>query len=191
MSYKIGLAMVAGTLLAMQATQVEATPIALTVGDANYVGSIAPDHPASPTDEAGYIDYLIGLPLNGSGPDSGQTITRSGNSFSSLSAISLNPTPVPTAFSSSGKNTSITLTSAQDYVAARYGGHGGIAYVWDISGLDYSLGFTVPAKSPAGNGISGINVFDPYTPPVPDGGETALLLGTTLTGIDLIRRKMS
>jgi VPDSG-CTERM motif len=191
MNFKVGLAMVAGAFVAMWATQVEATPISLTVGDLNYLGSIVPDHPADATDEAGYIDYLISLNINVSGSDSGQTITRSGNSFSPLDTIPTSPSPVP-AFSSTGNNTSISLTSAQEYVAVRYGASsGGIAYVWYIGGLDYTLGFTVPANSPAGNGISGINVFEPYTPSVPDGGTTALLLGAALSGLGLLRRKLS
>jgi hypothetical protein len=85
---------------------------------------------------------------------------------------------------------------AGDYIVEHYGvgpggnpgtGGGLVAYY-----VDATQSYTVPNTGPGPNGTGGISFVDVWDHvSVPDGGTTVLLLGTALSGIGLLRRKLS
>ena len=108
----------------------------------------------------------------------GQTFTRSNNDFG----------PLPTAvFSHNGTGTSVDLGGGglYTYLFAKYDGpnYGSeVWYVGDLSGI-----ITIPAEA-GGYGLSGWTLFGPGGQGVPDGGTTAMLLGTALGALGMARR---
>jgi hypothetical protein len=87
---------------------------------------------------------------------------------------------------------SITIpTGGYDYIAMHWGGPGGgkiqAFYVGDIGGAVPS---TITFKAPSKYGLSWYDAFDKVTTTVPDGGGTLVLLGTALSGLGLLRRKL-
>jgi hypothetical protein len=109
----------------------------------------------------------------------GQTYFRSNNTLS----------PLPQAVLGGlvdGTSTTINLGSGlYTYLFAKYDGpnYGSeVWYVGDLSGM-----ITIPATA-GGYGLSGWTLFGPGVPGVPDGGITAMLLGTALGALGLARR---
>jgi len=136
--------------------------------------------PADPADVATYINFMTALAPGTSGTFSGQTIARSINLFGSL------PTATVTG-SHSGTGTTIDLNAfgTFTYLFAKYDGQNDVSQVWNISGLTGVI--TIPADGPLGYGLSGWILFGP-TGQVPDGGTTAMLLGTALGALGMARR---
>jgi hypothetical protein len=85
---------------------------------------------------------------------------------------------------------------AGDYIVIHYGvgpggvpgtGGGLVAYY-----VDANQSFDVPDNGPGPNGLGGVSFVDVWDHvSVPDGGTTVLLLGTALSGLALVRRKLS
>jgi len=165
--------------------------IALGLGSSQFLGDAIPALPESTADDAQFINAMIGLSLNGTttvtiGPHV-NTIVRSGNSFGSL----------PTADAST-VTTPGTMTfgsgSGYTYLFAFYGGGNTlglgqtqVGLAWDVSGLTGT--FTIPTDA-----LSHWELFNPGDTThthVPDGGSTLALLGAALTGIGLLRNKIS
>jgi VPDSG-CTERM motif len=148
--------------------------------DTHVVGTISPGAPADPADVATYINFMIGLAPGGSGTFSGQTITRTTNTFGSL------PTASATG-SVSGTGTTIDLNALGTftYLFAKYDGQNDLSQVWNISGLTGVI--TIPAFGPLGYGLSGWVLFGPNGF-VPDGGTTVMLLGAALGALGMARR---
>ena len=151
--------------------------------DTHVVGTITPGAPADPTDVASYINFMIALPLGGSGTccSGPQTVTRTTNVFGSL------PTADGTT-AVSGTGTTIDLDSLGTftYLFAKYDGKNDNSQVWDIAGLTGVI--TIPANGPLGYGLSGWILFDQIAPGVPDGGTTVMLLGAALGALGMARR---
>ena len=149
--------------------------------DTHVVGTISPGAPADPTDVAGYINFMIALLPGGAGTFNGQIITRSINLFGSL--------PTASAVGAvSGTGTTIDLNAIGGtftYLFAKYDGQNDLSQVWNITGLTGVI--TIPADGPLGYGLSGWILFGP-TGQVPDGGTTAMLLGTALGALGMARR---
>ena len=145
------------------------------------------------------VNTLIPLALNAtasplgqqSSPSTPTLYTRSGNAFSPL------PTAVTTGASGqSGSGLSIvggyveiTLGSGFTYLAAKWDGPQGGAMVYDIAGLAAGTVIDLP-QTAFGHGMTGWTLIDGTTT-VPDGGTTVLLLGAALSGLGLVRRKLS
>jgi hypothetical protein len=82
----------------------------------------------------------------------------------------------------------ITLTgSGAYYLVAKYDGPNGGAEVWDISGLSGGDIINLPSKAWR-HGMTGYALFGAS---IPDGGATVLLLGAALSGLGVLRRKLS
>ena len=149
--------------------------------DTHVVGTITPGAPADPADVANYINFMIALLPGGAGISDGQIITRSTNLFGSL--------PTASAVGAvSGTGTTIDLNAIGGtftYLFAKYDGQNDLSQVWNISGLSGVI--TIPADGPLGYGLSGWILFGP-TGQVPDGGTTAMLLGTALGALGMARR---
>jgi VPDSG-CTERM motif len=151
--------------------------------DPHVVGTITPGAPADPADVATYINFMIGLAPGGSGTFSGQTITRTTNTFGSL------PTASATgAVSGTGTTIDLNALGTFTYLFAKYDGQNDNSQVWNISGLTGII--TIPADGPNGYGLSGWILFGP-TGQVPDGGTTVMLLGAALGALGMVRRMMS
>jgi hypothetical protein len=148
--------------------------------DPHVVGTITPGAPADPADVATYINFMIQLTPGDSQPFSGQTITRSTNTFGSL------PTASATgAVSGTGTTIDLNALGTFTYLFAKYDGQNDNSVVWNIAGLTGTL--TIPADGPNGYGLSGWILFGP-TGQVPDGGTTVMLLGAALGALGMARR---
>jgi VPDSG-CTERM motif len=158
----------------------------LAFNDQYVVGTISPGAPADPADVATYVNFMIGLGLGNSGTFSGQTITRSNNVFASLPNAVFNPSD-PNA---QGTTTTINLGAGgtYTYLFAKYDGQNDNSLVWYVGNLSGII--TIPQNGPLGHGLSGWILFGPGTPGVPDGGTTAMLLGTALGALGMARRAL-
>jgi hypothetical protein len=173
------------TKLAMLCTAVCAAMLAfspnanaLTIGDTHEIGFVDFGIPSGDQDRTDYVNHLIGMGLGTQDDFGGQHFTRSNNSFGSL------PTAV---FALNGTSTSINLGAGgtYSYLFAKYDGpnYGSeVWYVGDLSGI-----ITIPATA-GGYGLSGWTLFGPGGQGVPDGGTTAMLLGTALGALGMARR---
>lgn len=192
------LAVLCALAFGLVATDAQAAPINLTVGDAFYLGFYTPPEPASLADEAGYINTLLGLGPGGSlvVPDhpKDRTFTRQ---QSTLVATSLPLAVVPGAAKvnipdgSPYTGTAINVTGFT-YLVGKYDGQNAGGYVWLVSGLTE---VTIPTKlgnltSTKGSthALSHYSLFNPTTS-VPDGGMTLMLLGGALVGLEGLRRR--
>jgi hypothetical protein len=152
---------------------------ALTIGDEHEIGFVEFGIPSGDQDRTNYVNHLIAMGLGTQDDFGGQHFTRSNNSFGSL------PTAV---FALNGTSTSINLGAAgtYTYLFAKYDGpnYGSeVWYVGDLSGV-----ITIPATA-GGYGLSGWTLFTAGGPQgVPDGGTTAMLLGTALGALGMARR---
>ncbi len=177
--------LILGRQLAMLSTAVCAVTLALSddaranslsFSDIHVVGTASPGAPADPADVASYINFMIALPLGGSGSFSGETIARSNNVFGSLpQALSIGAV--------SGTGTTVNLgSSGFIYLFAKYDGQNDNSLVWDVAGLTGI--YTIPADGPLGHGLSGWILFDPTNvQAIPDGGSTFGLLGLALAAL--------
>ena len=159
----------------------EPPSISLAFDDSHVVGTITPGAPADPADVATYINFMTALAPGGSGTFSGQTITRSTNTFGSL------PTASATgAVSGTGTTIDLNALGTFTYLFAKYDGQNDNSLVWNIAGLTGVL--TIPAFGPLGYGLSGWILFGPTGTGVPDGGATVMLLGAALGALGIARR---
>jgi len=147
------------------------------------------------------------IPKNGTGPGGGngnspaddffrlQTVINNYNTANPGSPL---PAPIETGFSKPNNQSNDVFAngglSGFDYAVLHYGAGqggspgGGVAIYF----LNGASSFTFPANGSGPNcfgGFSSIVLFDGV--PVPDGGTTVLLLGAALSGLALIRRKLS
>jgi len=166
---------------------------AITINDANVVGTIVSGEPASIANEVDWVNKLLSLGENVvNTPYGGHLLSRSSTpysgSVSEVGAFRLNAD-----ISKDVPNPAFTLTvSGYDYVLAKYDGPNGGAVVWYLGGGT----MTLPADSSGlwentsgkGYGISHWTGFGPSN--VPDGGTTIALLGSALVGIGALNRKL-
>jgi hypothetical protein len=170
--------------------------VSLTVGDAFTLGTINPGSPSSAADEAGYINTLIGLALNGSttiprppaGPANDNVVVRSNNAFASLPTASA----VGSVRDETGENEG-DFGSGFQYLVAKYGPN---TVVWFVGGLTGE--FEVPEEAVVGSatrrlGLSHTTLITPGGggSGVPDGGSTFALMGMVLSSFAFLRRKLS
>jgi hypothetical protein len=153
---------------------------ALTIGDAHELGFVNFGIPSGDQDRLNYVNHLIGMALGTQDDSLGQHFTRSNNDFGTLPQAVL-------AGHVNGTSTTIDLGAGglYTYLFAKYDGpnYGSeVWYVGDLSGL-----ITIPGEA-GGYGLSGWTLFGPGVPGVPDGGTTAMLLGTALSALGIARR---
>jgi hypothetical protein len=117
--------------------------------------------------------------------------TRSLNPFSLATANATGASGASgTGLNIVGANVEITLGTGFTYLVAKWDGPNGGAMVYDIAGLSAGTVIDVPNVA-FGHGMTGFTLLDGTTNHVPDGGTTVLLLGAALSGLGLIRRKLS
>src|SRR5438874_13801814 len=153
---------------------------ALTIGDPHELGFVNFGIPSGDSDRLTYVNHLVGMALGTSDKADGQNYFRSNNSFSPLPQAVL-------AGHVNGTSTTINLGAqgTYTYLFAKYDGpnYGSeVWYVGDLSGI-----IEIPATA-GGYGLSGWTLFGTGVPGVPDGGITAMLLGTALGALGLARR---
>jgi hypothetical protein len=163
----------------------------LSIGDSRDLGNINPNHPANPTDSAGFIDILLAQPAP-SGPTTigANTYTRTANdplggvypAASFVTELSFTADP------NGGNSATIDLGSnSYLYILGKYDGPNYGSEVWYGAGLTGII--TLPEF---GNGtqfgLSHVFVFN-SVPTTPDSGTTAALLGLALTGLAGLRAK--
>jgi hypothetical protein len=192
---KITISAIVCTLaLGLAATSARAD-IMLAAGDAYYLGFINPSEPASPTDEAGYINTLITLAA-GDGPEtiSGYTYDRRASSlpgpFNPAIVTGNNQVDVP-------EDTTPTINvTGFTYLLGKYDGPNVGDHVWYVGGLTDTV--TIPDKlgtplnpSQRALGLSHYTLFKSSSVPngVPDGSVTLMLLGGALMSLEALRRR--
>jgi hypothetical protein len=169
---------------------------ALTIGDSRDLGYIQNGIPAGDADVASYVNYLIDMAANTTATALGQTFYRSSATPGTLPDAVL-ATRATYSSDLPGSTVSINLgTGGFLYLLAKYDGPNYGTEVWYVGGLSGLI--TIPdaagGRSGSKYGISGTSLFSGSTTPgenVPDGGTTALLLGATLSGVALLRRKLA
>ncbi|HZR63883.1 MAG TPA: VPDSG-CTERM sorting domain-containing protein [Terriglobales bacterium] len=152
---------------------------ALAIGDAHELGFVNFGIPSGDADRLTYVNHLIGMALGTSDKADGQTYFRSNNDFGPLA-------PAVLTGLVNGSSTSINLGAGGTYLYlfAKYDGpnYGSeVWYVGDLSGI-----ITIPDTA-GGYGLSGWTLFG-SAGSVPDGGTTAMLLGTALGALGVARR---
>lgn len=163
---------------------------ALDQTSANYIGYINPDHPANPASEVDYINKLIAL-AQGQTPAAqtvydGQTIVRDG--------AYAGPTPTALLLGSSKDDTTPSTTvdvTGFTYLLGKYDAAGAGALVFYVGNLTGNQ--TIPGTF-SGNGLSHWSLYNSTGGgggDLPEGGATIALLGLGLTGVGLLRSRIS
>jgi hypothetical protein len=151
------------------------------------------------------------IPKNGTGPGGGNGNSPADDFFRLQNVISsfnlAHPgSPLPTPISAAGDfvgNGNANQfagggLSGFEYAVVHYGvgnggsqGSGGGVEVFFLNGAS---SFTFPSNGTGQNGFGGFSsivLFDSVPGSVPDGGTTVLLLGAALSGLALLRRRLS
>ena len=198
---------VAGACLAL--TSAHANTITLDVGLSSplVIGEVIPQILSPPGQEARDLSMANTLlTMYNSGTPSASPFFISGNSFATPLPLATSTDDVVTpgggmSFAADG-NVMMTLGAGYNYLIAAYDGQNSGAVLWDISSLGAGTIIEIPAAAqPNGSGTDlvdgkyGITTWSMFNADnntsVPDGGSTALLLGAALSGMGLIRRKLS
>ena len=156
---------------------------ALTIGDTQELGQVEYGIPTGDEYKTQYVNFMIGLPLNGSGhliiDGHDNLITRSNNDFGAL------PTAV-LALTGTGVNINLGAQGTYDYLFAKYDGPNKGSEVWYVGNLSGMI--TIPATW-SKYGLSGWALFSGAG--VPDGGATVMLLGAALGALGVVRRYLT
>jgi len=200
-------AAVAGICLAL--TNAHANTITLDVGLSSplVIGEVIPQILSPPGQEArdlSMANTLLGM--YNAGTPSAAPYLISGNTFATPLTLATTTGDVVTpgggmSLAADG-NVMITLGTGYNYLIAAYDGQNSGAVLWDISSLAAGTIIEIPAAAqPDASGADlidgkyGITTWSMFNgdnnTSVPDGGSTALLLGAALSGMGLIRRKLS
>ncbi len=154
--------------------------ISLAISDGHELGFVNFGIPSVNFDRLNYVNHLIGMARGSQDNAFGQHFTRSNNAFSQLPQAVL-------AGHVTGTSTTINLGAGglYTYLFARYNGPNYGYEVWHVGDLSGII--AIPATA-GGYGLSGWTLFGPGVPGVPDGGTTAMLLGTALGILGVARR---
>lgn len=163
-----------------------AAALDLGFGDQYDLGNVTPPEPAGPTDEEHYVNTLIS---HGAGTFTdvygGVTYTydRLAASCGTCPAAVFN-SKVDSPTITNGKVSIDLGTGGFTYLLAKYDGPNGASEVWNIQGLTGTI--TIPGFLGQYQ-ISHYTLFGPGGA-VPDGGTTAMLLGTAFGALGIARR---
>lgn len=168
---------------------------ALTISDANVVGSVVDGTPSDLASEATYVNFLLGLGLNSTATASNAALGAGGNQahthvFVTNPVVDFPSASVTAVGGVQGAVGDNAVPAGYDYVLAKYGNND---VVFHTAGAALTLPLTGSSLFSTGNGLSHYAAFDPTstTIPTPDGGNTVLLLGAGIATLGLIRRRMS
>jgi hypothetical protein len=161
----------------------------LTIGDSRTLGIIDPNHPASPTASAGFIDILLDplqVPIPTLVP-----IQIGDNFYTRTSNDPLGGDYPDAVFADDleGQFDDINLGTGFLYLLAKYDGPNFGSVVWYVGGL---TGLVDIPSTGGGFGISNTYLFNGVpSNGVPDGGTTLMLLGSALAGLGALRRRFA
>jgi hypothetical protein len=174
------------TVLCSMAFVGPVSAVTLTTSSSSFMGTIVPNVPSSPTDEATYINALNSLAPGGGGVVSGQTLTRSANTLCFPTCPDV--TTAGSVTNESGSSTNIDVTGFT-YLLAKYDAAQGGGLVWFVGGLSglFDVQATFGTCGAQGCGLSHWALFGPTTT-VPE-PSTLLLLGSALVGLGVYARK--
>ena len=167
-------------VLGLTATNARAD-IALTPGDAYYLGFLHPPEPSSVADETTYINNLITVAAGASAVIDTRTydriISTLAGPFSTVSSTGVSQV------TSGDSGISVTGTS---YILGKYDGPNVGDYVWVVPTGTYSIPAALgPDPSNPFTNTNGLSHYDVFTgSSVPDGGVTLMLLGGVLVGLE-------
>lgn len=172
------IALACGLAMTFSAT----TASALSVGDANYIGSVDNGVPSGDADEVNYVNSLLDQAIGTTQLclyDTDETCSRVGSTLNTAGFVDAT---LPVNKNESGTNL-VNVTGYQ-YLLVKYGAGGGeqISYVWYVGNLS-----GVQSISPT-LALSHWSLFNQGTA-VPDGGATLGLLGLGMMGLSFLRRR--
>ena len=182
-----------GSALAMTllcASTASALAIDLTVGDANYVGVIIDGIPPNDDNEPLFVNSLIQVAPGDTDPCL-LVPSEECNREDSTLAIVLPAVPLTGQLKTETDVAENVLVNGWAYISGKYGNDG--IHVWYIGNLAATDTVTLPANFD-GNTGPGLSHWTLYTADqfdVPDGGTTAALLGLSLVGLGMIRRRIN
>jgi hypothetical protein len=155
---------------------------ALAIGDSHTIGYVMYGIPSGDQDRTNYTNYLIFMYNNGILDASGPF----GQDYHIVDGAPAFGASLPNAvFALNGTGTSINLGSGlYTYLFAKYDGPNQGSIVWYVGNLSGMI--TIPATW-GQYGLSGWTLFGPGGA-VPDGGTTAMLLGTAFGALGIARR---
>lgn len=182
-----------GSVLALSLSP---SAFALSINDPGIVGTVTDGAPASIADEVIYVNTLLGLGAN-------VTQTIAGELYKTSSTDYAGTVSADGAVKKNTTDAGFSMTvSGFEYVLAKYDGLNGGSILFYLDGATFTLpGTSEPLwANNAGNGygISHWTGFGPTDddddnppPSVPDAGSTLALVGMAMTGLGLMRRKLS
>lgn len=171
---------------------IHATPIPLTIGDAQYLGSIDDGIPASEALEVEYINYLVTLTA---GQGNTQIPAGTGEIYNRVGSTLSGPFPTAVIDNSLKVESEAPLIDAAgyNYILGKYGSgqSGGGSLVWYIGGNGAAGQVELPATY-GGKELSHKSLYNLNpTKPVPDGGSAVVLLGIGLMSLGFVNRRKS
>jgi hypothetical protein len=154
------------------------------------IGTVAPDTPASETDELGYANALITWYNGGTDPNGGAYVYTLGPDASGVPGSpgsgSLEPATDGVRFTDTEVAGGVSL-SGYTYLMAKFGQDGALYYldgsVTSLTGFDPAWG----PFSEQGGGLSHVTLFGPGTTRVPEAG-ALVMFGSGLIGLVGYRR---
>jgi len=183
--------LISTTKLALLCTAVCATMLAfspntkaLTIGDGQTLGNVFFGIPSGDQDRTNYVNHLVFMYNNGITDD-----VALGQTFHIVNGAPTFGATLPDAvFAGNGTSTSINLgvqAGIYQYLFAKYDGPNQGSTVWYVGNLSGII--TIPDNW-GGYGLSGWTLFTGVGGAVPDGGMTAMLLGTAFGALGMARR---
>jgi hypothetical protein len=167
---------------------------AISINDPGVVGTVTDGAPSSIADEVIYVNTLLGLAAN-------VTQTISGELYKTSSTDYTGTVTDEGAIKKNTTDAGFSLTvSGFEWVLAKYDGQNGGSILFHLDGGTMTLPDASDPlwvnKAGQGYGIShwtGFGPSDDDTPPpsVPDAGSTLAMIGAAMTGLSLLRRKLS
>jgi hypothetical protein len=160
---------------------------ALTIGDSHTLGYVMYGIPSGDADRQQYVNDLVGA-YNAGNP-SGFTFSAHGQDYTLVNGAPAFGATLPDAVLTghvNGTSTSIDLGAGGTYLYlfAKYDGPNQGSVVWYVGDLNGLI--DIPADW-NGYGLSGWTLFG-SAGSVPDGGATAMLLGTAFGALGMARR---
>ena len=171
------------------------TTSALTIGDANYVGVVIDGIPPNDANEPLYVNSLIEVAPGAFDGTCNYVTSEDCDRTNSTLAIAL-PAVDLTGQSKTNVANELSgnvLVNGWEYISGKYGNFG--IHVWYIGNLAPTDTVTLPQKFGGGTtgpgGLSHYTLYNANQFDVPDGGTTAALLGLSLVGLGMIRRRIN
>jgi protein with PEP-CTERM/exosortase system signal len=158
---------------------------ALTIGDGQTLGYVFFGIPSGDQDRTDYVNHLVFMYNNGITDD-----VALGQTFHIVNGAPSFGATLPTAVFALNGAPGVNLVPLGagglfTYLFAKYDGPNQGSVVWYVGNLSGLI--TIPADW-NGYGLSGWTLFGPGGQGVPDGGMTAMLLGTALGALGMARR---